>query len=259
MNKDALPALVSLHDVMPETFDRVEQILLRLRKQGIPPITLLVVPGRDWEFAHLERLRLLADGGHELAAHGWFHHVPSITGWWHRLHSAFFSRHVAEHLALDADGILRLMRASRDWFADNALPEPTLYVPPAWALGSIPNEKLASSGFEQIETFGGLHSIRTKKRFHRLPLVGFEADTRFRAAAVAAWNAFQRRRARATRRPLRIAIHPHDFELRLSADLDQLLDEPFDFLRYGEIAALDADPPRQSKRSHCLGAGSGRP
>lgn len=215
---------------MPETFDRVERILEHLERRSIPPITLLVVPGKDWQAGQIECLRDWARQGHELAAHGWHHHVPSIHGWRHRLHATLISRNVAEHLALDPAGILRLMCRSHDWFAEHGLPEPTLYVPPAWALGPLSAADLAQLPFRQVETLWHLLSPAAGTSC-RLPMVGFEADTPLRALAVGAWNALQVRGAR--RQPLRIAIHPDDFELRLARPLDRLLDQPFRFLRYG--------------------------
>ncbi len=56
----ALSGLVSIHDVMPETRDRVAELLERLA--DVPPaaVTLLVVPGRDWSGDDLDWLRDLS-------------------------------------------------------------------------------------------------------------------------------------------------------------------------------------------------------
>ncbi|MFO8026638.1 MAG: DUF2334 domain-containing protein [Opitutales bacterium] len=68
-----MKAFLSIHDVMPHTLERVERILYWLKARDVPPVTLLVVPGRPWEAPQIERLRQLAATGHELAAHGWHH------------------------------------------------------------------------------------------------------------------------------------------------------------------------------------------
>ena len=124
-----------MHDVMPETLSLVEDFLAFCSTHAIPPMTLLVVPGCDWRDEQLDRLRDLAGLGHELAAHGWLHRVGTPQSLYHRLHSTLLSRNVAEHLALDGESILALMRRSHAWFAEHDLPAPSLYVPPAWALG----------------------------------------------------------------------------------------------------------------------------
>lgn len=229
-----LTVVISLHDVMPETLPRMEEILAYLQSVGIPPIALLVVPGRDWQPGQIERLKELKESGHELAAHGWHHHVSEIKGAWHRLHSAILSRDVAEHLALDPAGIEDLMRRSHDWFASHDLGTPRLYVPPAWALGRISRQQLKTLPFEQIEVLGGILFPKTGKRL-ALPMVGYEVDSAWRARSVRLWNAWQLRRARSTSRPLRIGIHPRDFRLPLAESLRSLLQQPLVPVSYAQI------------------------
>jgi hypothetical protein len=227
------PAVLSLHDVMPETFQQTEEIIKYLRDHRIPPITLLVVPGRPWKPHQLNRLRALADHGYELAAHGWYHVTGSPKDWFHRIHASLISRNVAEHLALDAAGIADLMQQSYDWFEENGLPSPSLYVPPAWALGRIPRRDLARLPYAAIEVLRGIHLPRTGQ-FESLPMVGFEADTPFRVGAVRIWNAWQSTRARLSGRPLRIGLHPNDFHLPMVKPLRHMLAQPFIWQTYAE-------------------------
>lgn len=51
-------ALVFIHDVMPETFDRVVELLAWLRLRAVGKITLLVGPGRSWSPREIELLRI---------------------------------------------------------------------------------------------------------------------------------------------------------------------------------------------------------
>lgn len=213
-----MTALISIHDVMPETLDRVRQLISRLRENGHPAITLLVVPGRNWSAEDIRQLVEWSDDGIELAAHGWHHRARAIRGVWHRLHAAFLSRDAAEHLALDADSIDGLMQSSAAWFTRQGLPKPTTYVPPAWAMGPLPRNRWSSLPFLRIEVTRGIIDIASG-RLHPMPLVGFEADTRFRAGFLRRWNRLQVWQARRHCRPLRIGIHPHDEELKLSDDL----------------------------------------
>lgn len=231
-----------MHDCMPETMGKVTAILGRLRALGVPPTTLLVVPGRDWSPAHIATLKQLADAGHSLAAHGWRHHTRPRT-LFHRLHALLISRDVAEHLALDAAGIAHLLRRSHGWFQRHGLPVPEFYVPPAWALGAIRAEDLARSPFRLIETTSGLlvrGGTGQAFRLRKLPLTGFEADTAWRAAFLRRWNQSQRRQALRNGTPLRISIHPDDPDLRLADQLEALLQEPWNFLPYATM--MDTPP-----------------
>jgi predicted deacetylase len=98
-----------------------------------------------------------------------------------------------------------------------ALPAPSLYVPPAWAMGRISRAGLRKLPFRYYETISGVYDAQAD-RFIRLPLLGFEADTRIRATALKLSNVLNRRLANA-HRELRFAIHPTDFELYLARDL----------------------------------------
>ncbi|MGB1126918.1 MAG: polysaccharide deacetylase family protein [Opitutales bacterium] len=226
-----MKALVSIHDLMPHTLERVERILEYLKERSVPPVTLLVVPGRPWEKSQIERLRELAGAGHELAAHGWSHET-SPRRFYHRIHAALISRKVAEHLDLDSKGVLQLMTRSRNWFGENSLPLPELYVPPAWALGPISKSDLAQAPYKLIETTRGLIHLGDEIRFQKLPLTGYEADTRFREAFLRRWNAAQAKSAQGNNRPLRISIHPDDLELRIADQMAQQIHSVVDFLPY---------------------------
>lgn len=227
-------AILAVHDVMPETLDRVEEILSFCRQYAIPPLTLFVVPGRDWTIAQIDRLHELSDSGYELAAHGWYHEVDEYRDTYHRIHGAILSRKAAEHLSYNQQEIIQLMQRSYEWFLLNSLPAPTLYVPPAWALGSVSRTQLVQLPFEQIEILRGVIDVKSN-RLRILPLVGFEADTIWRAFFLRIWNAGQVALARVIRQPLRIGLHPQDFHLRLRETLTQFILQPYQFRRYKDI------------------------
>ena len=216
-NPSHVRTLVSVHDVMPETLPQVERILDLLEREGVAPVTLLVVPGADWGRGDIERLCGFQARGCELAGHGWVHRVDRISGVAHRLHSRLISRNVAEHLVLDEVGIRRLIARCHAWFGEQDLGDPALYCPPAWAMGRIRRSTLASLPFRRYELFSGVLSAQTG-RMHPIPLTGYEADTAFRTPVIRLWNHLNRRRA-GHRGWLRIGIHPHDLDLRLADDL----------------------------------------
>jgi peptidoglycan/xylan/chitin deacetylase (PgdA/CDA1 family) len=215
---------VSVHDLMPATMPAVRRTLALLERNGVHPVTLLVVPGSGWGARGIDELRALECAGYRLAGHGWQHRAERIRGVRHRLHSLFLSRNVAEHLALERDGVLALMARCRDWFEAQGLAPPGLYVPPAWALGDVRPEDLRRAGlFAHVELFAGVLDTAAG-RLTRSPVLGYEADAPIRVPVLRLWNALGRRRAVAQGR-IRIGIHPRDIDhpLRdaLIADLER--------------------------------------
>lgn len=211
---------ISIHDVMPETLDRVDEQMEMIARACPGPVTLLVVPAKDWRRDDLERLRAWSADGHPLAGHGWHHRAQSIEGIKHRLHSLFVSRDCAEHLALDRAGIIDLMTRNRQWFVAHDLPAPELYVPPAWALGPVCAAELRETGFARVETMSGYLDIASGE-FTTSALVGFEAASAWQVPVLKLSNAFNRLLAR--RLPLRLALHPDDHRLPLAGDLRRWL------------------------------------
>ena len=210
--------LLSIHDVMPETLDRAETILRLLRAATDEKVLLLVVPGKPWLPEDIARLAELQDEGCELAGHGWSHECDPPRSLKHRIHSLLISRNVAEHLSLSPEGEAKLIDRCFAWFVEKGLTAPEWYVPPAWALGGIERTTLRSLPFRYYETLSGVYDA-SEDRFHRMPVVGYEADTPFRAIAVRTSNAFNKSVSAFMRRPLRVSIHPNDLELRLGEDL----------------------------------------
>lgn len=207
---------------MPSTLTEVSQLIELCRENAIAPLTLLVVPGHDWTAAGLEQLRRWSAGGCQLAGHGWLHRCATIRGIRHRLHSRILSRNVAEHLCLSGEQIVRLMHRCFEWFSLHGFAAPQLYVPPAWALGSLSGEQLRRVPFQGIETLGGMHLV-SEARWRPLPLLGFEADTWGRAVALRTLNGTMRTLGKTLALPTRISLHPFDHRLRLQRSLRHVL------------------------------------
>ncbi len=211
-------ALISIHDVMPETLPAVDRLMPVLGHLPADSITLLVVPGRSWQQADIDWLHSLQNKGHRLAGHGWLHYCRKPRSMYHRLHGLFLSRNAAEHLSLPRSGIHELIARCHGWFAEQGLRNPALYVPPAWAMGNISRSMLRELPFARYEMLQGVYHCDSDL-FDRLPLTGYEADTPSRASFLRTFNCYNRRRAGRDRQPLRIGIHPHDLQYRLAADL----------------------------------------
>ena len=231
-----MKALVSIHDVMPETLEKVAKLIQWLKAKKVPPCTLLVVPGRNWEASQIEQLRELLEQGYPLAAHGWLH-TTNPKRLFHKLHSFILSRDVAEHLDLESDAIIELMNRSHSWFLENNLGTPSLYVPPAWALGFVKQTDLNHTPFHQVETTRGVFKLEKGKapKFKILPVTGYEADTSLRKAFLSLWNYLQESHARFHEDPLRISIHPNDLDLRVSDQLEAQISNVDAFLSYKDL------------------------
>lgn len=220
--RTTLRAHATIHDVRPDTLDRVAELLRLLRPAG-RRVALLVVPGLEWTADGVERLRGWADAGYELAGHGWVHRRTPRT-LYHRLHARVVSRDQAEHLSAPRDELREMVARGRAWFGAHGLPAPTYYVPPAWAMGALQPEDLAAVGYRVAEVQWGWHDLAAG-RFLGAPLIGFEADTPWRELALGAFNALQVRIAIGSGRPLRLGLHPFDLELRRADEALRRVDE----------------------------------
>lgn len=214
------PAHISIHDVAPETLVPVTRMLSTLKSFGVKQVMLLVIPGLPWTGEGIDHLKALVEDGHLLAGHGRVHHVASAESLYHKAHSFFISRNVAEHLSRTEDEIAELMQENFDWFAAHGLPSPTHYVPPAWALGSISRQRLRELPFQTVEVLRGVIEVETG-RLHRMPLLGYEADTALRAGFLRLFNGWNRLRARAGGSCTRISLHPYDLEYRLQDQISR--------------------------------------
>ncbi|GGX38211.1 polysaccharide deacetylase family protein [Saccharospirillum salsuginis] len=238
-----LPAIISLHDVMPHTLDETEELLADWLTD-IPPerVTLLVVPGLNWQPAQLDRLREWERQGYELAGHGWIHHVRRVKTLYHCLHSILISRRAAEHLSLSENELVTLLNDNYHWFQHHDFKTPELYVPPAWAMGQLDTAALQRLPFRYYESTPGLLDSQ-QNRFRRLPLAGFEADRRWRGPCLRTWNGINRVVA-APQRPIRLSIHPFDHRYHLAHSLRRWLSrvQPIDYRSLFDSAAPASRP-----------------
>lgn len=227
-------AIVSIHDVMPATLARVQRIVAFLEETQVPPPTLLVVPGKEWNSQELKSLRGFVEKGHLLAGHGWVHKANTDSRtFYHRLHGLLISRNEAEHLSRPASELAELIRGCHDWFSTVDLPSPQLYVPPAWALGALRFDNLKALPFRWYEVLRGFVD-GSSGRLTWMPLAGFEADTTFRRGSLRVWNRLNGALAKRAGAPLRISIHPNDLDLLLGEELKNMIRDPWQFVRESE-------------------------
>lgn len=220
-----MKALLSIHDLRPDTLDDVLALMELLGSHDLRPVYLLVTHGCPWTTDEVGVLRSLADNGNELVSHGWTHRAREIRGIRHRLHSLALSRHAAEHLSLPAEELESMLQRCFYWFRQNGLPDPSIYVPPAWGLGKLTRKSMKRLPFRWYELVSGIYDSESDVLKH-VPLVGFEADTPVRKRVLSLLNSVNLAAARSTGRPVRVAIHPRDLSLELSQRLRHLLESP---------------------------------
>ncbi|WP_317930178.1 polysaccharide deacetylase family protein [Halioxenophilus sp. WMMB6] len=242
-------ALVSVHDVMPETLAEVEQILAKLSAAQVSPekVYLLVVPGRQWQASQIAQLSTWQQRGYQLAGHGWQHVIRRKRGIKHQLHSLFISRNVAEHLSLSGDEISQLISDNYHWFHANGLPPPDLYVPPAWAMGAVSKAELQQLPFRYYEFSSGLFDAHAQQ-FLTLALTGYEADQYWRVPFLWLWNQLNVKwlsRARV----LRIAIHPYDFHYHLHDSILQHISQSAELVTCTQLFPKSTQPAVVNNRA----------
>ena len=212
---------ISIHDVRPNNLHKIIKIInLLFDKYNIQKITLLVIPGLNWNNKQIKILKTLQEKkGIELAAHGWYHKSNSIKTIYHYIHSKLISADSAEHLSRSKPSIIKLLNDSHLWFINQGLNSPTLYVPPAGALGDIDEEDLSALPFNEFEMISG---IFINNKFIFITLIGFKTKTYFKFIIVKVLN-FINYLSYNFFGLIRIAIHPDDFNLLLKHDIDKYL------------------------------------
>lgn len=204
---------VSVHDVAPATWDACRRVLHAVREVADVPLTLLVVPVYHGEPAALDRaftgeLSRLAERGHELALHGYYHRdggTPCSPVDW--LKRRVYTAGEGEFCALaEAEAAERLLLGMR-WFDAEGWPLAG-FVPPAWLLGEGAwRALLAASRLRYVTTFDRLHLLRQRASISA-PCLTFSTRSALRRAAARAWAASARRGCADT--VLRLSLHPHD-------------------------------------------------
>ncbi len=210
--------LVTIHDVSPEVLSHVSGWLELVESRGARAI-LGVIPDRSWSDPDIEALHRWASSGHVLALHGYSHRAVGRRSLAHRLHSVAMSGNCAENFGRSPTELATRLEAGVRFFRLNGFRPPTLYIPPAWVRGALPDATLRAHGLLHVETLAGYQETATS-RHSTWPLLGFEATTWLRSVGLSAWNASMRLIAR---KRCRVAIHPYDGLLPLGAVLRRLL------------------------------------
>ncbi len=206
--------LASIHDVGPRSESAFDALHDRFAALGVATPALLVVPDH-WGEAPIRpgtpfatRLRALADGGHEIFLHGWFHRDTGT----HAGAASFKAKHMTagegEFLGLDAAEAERRIRAGRALLEDIIGRPVTGFVAPAWLYGEGARAALTATGIQLAEDHWQVWNPVSGTVLARSPVITWASRTpmrRWSSLAVAAV-------ARMAPLPkiMRLAVHPGD-------------------------------------------------
>jgi uncharacterized protein len=239
-----MPALiVDLHDVSPLTQERSDAILRELGDLGVNETSLLVIPNHHHrapiaEDAGFQRwLGRWVNHGHEPVLHGFFHLRPSKENdsWITRFSTRVYTAGEGEFFDLELNVALeRLESGLRQLaFLDS---EVEGFVAPAWLLGSEARKAVEQSGFKYTTTVNGIAVFG--ENFVSSRSLVWSTRKRWRQLASVGWNAVLAS-VLANKDPIRIAIHPPDYEVsevwrQIKSTIVRLLQsrEPVSYISY---------------------------
>ena len=203
--------LASIHDVGPRSEAATDRLHALFATLGVPRPALLVVPDH-WGEAPLTpgtpfatRLRGLADDGHDIFLHGWFHRDDSGAG-------GFRARHMTagegEFVALDQPEAERRIVAGRRLLEDVIGRPITGFVAPAWLYGPGAHAALASAAITLAEDHWRVWNPVTGAVLAKSPVITWASRTPLRLKSSLLVAAL----ARSLPLPatMRLAVHPGD-------------------------------------------------
>jgi predicted deacetylase len=228
---DVKRLLLSIHDVTPRHFERLQQIDAFFKARGIGSrYSMLVVPDfwGKWPLKDhsefLDWLRARADEGVEMILHGYSHrdetvHSDAGTRW----KAGVLTAGEGEFLGLDRGEATARINRGKTLLEDILGRKIDGFIAPAWLYSPGSRQALEDMGFGFAEDHWSVWSPRKGKTFTRGPVISYASRSRGRILSSLAWS----RVATTLLAPTQIvrqAIHPHDFDVdSLVREIDRAL------------------------------------
>jgi YD repeat-containing protein len=164
--------VVSVHDVSPATWDRVQRMLDALDAGGVSRRSLLVIPNfqGQWPIDHHDdfcaALRGLQEQGDEMVLHGYEHvGVGAPDGVWDRFKNRWFTQGEGEFLTLDYDAARRRIERGLELTRRTRL-DVRGFVAPAWLINAEGLRAARDCGLEYTNSYLRLIDLaRSTSRF----------------------------------------------------------------------------------------------
>ncbi len=209
--------VVSIHDVSPLNWRRVDAMLGDLADWGIGRTSLLVIPdhhrrgriGADREFC--DWLKSRAGGDHEVVAHGYQHLRARRAGdgFFKRLTTERYTAGEGEFHDLGAREAEVLVRRGLEEFAGIGL-EPKGFIAPAWLLGAEAESAVRAAGFRYTTRIGTVEDFQGGRVYRSRSLV-YSVRARWRRVCSLGWNEGLSR-ALTGSGLVRMGLHPPDWD-----------------------------------------------
>lgn len=214
--------VVSIHDVAPRNLEAVQRLRDHLDRWGADRVTLLTVPhyhGEDFLPRSPQAVRWLkerADGGDEVALHGYYHRERrTVRRPIRRLKSRLLGGRQAEMLSMNDGEQRRVLERGKILVEDLLGREVRGFVAPSWLETGGLGRTLSEAGFSWHETSLCLEKLPRGRRL-RAPVIAFGSGGRAsRLASVLLTRGLEPvADAAATLglAPVRIALHPGDLD-----------------------------------------------
>lgn len=212
--------VVSIHDVSPINWRRVDAMLGDLAEWGVARTSLLVIPdhhrrgriGADPEFS--EWLTARVADGHEVVAHGYYHLRSRRAG------DGFFERLTTEHYTAGEGEFHDLGEVQAAELLGRGLAEfgeiglrPAGFIAPAWLLGVAAERAVRAAGFRYTTRIGTVEDFHAGRVFRSRSLV-YSVRARWRRVCSLGWNEGLSR-ALAGSGLVRMGLHPPDWDYPL--------------------------------------------
>lgn len=208
--------IVSIHDVSPLTEARVRVMLADLAAVGVKHTSLLVIPNHHEKAPLLEDpaccawLRELADAGHEIVLHGYYHRRTAQRGGVaSTLVTEYYTAGEGEFFDMTAAEATERLRRGKNEFAQAGL-SATGFIAPAWLLGEDAEKSVREEGFAYTTRLQNIKDLRTGRELNTQSLC-WSVRAGWRRTVSLGWNAFLNRRL-AANPILRIGLHPPDWD-----------------------------------------------
>ena len=214
---DRKPAIVSVHDVAPATWEKSARIVSELNNFGIRVCSLLVVPDyhrMGSSTANGEFVRWLREAeadGHEIVIHGYYHERPrrnaeTLRDKWI---TRFYTSDEGEFYDLSYDEAFQRITRAREEF-DAVRLQPCGFIAPAWLLGREGERAVVDADLEYTTRLTNVRDLRSGEEVAARSLV-YSVRSDWRRAASLVWNGALFRQL--THAPLiRLGLHPPDID-----------------------------------------------
>lgn len=238
--------IVSLHDVHPGSLAAVMEQREVLRMLGVGQCSLLMVPRFHHETKIVNSPETIAWGtqcqlrGDELVLHGYYH---DCVGQPETIKNIFWSRFYtareSEFLDLHEIKVRERIERGRGVFAQCGWTAHG-FIAPAWLMGPKVTTILREVGFTYTNTANGIYLLNQGDKFVPCRSLCWSVRSAWRRLLSPMWNHWLFGR-NAGHTPMRISLHPRDFEFvtirkQITTLVKRALDAGYEPISYASYA-----------------------